>query len=150
MSLIGGDEHANFDLCGAIIDQAADAIIFADRDGRVRIWNRGAEVIFGYAAAEILGRDLDVIIPEPFREAHWAGFHRAMETGLIKHNGRTLTTRSVHKNGSKLYLDLSFSLVRYGDGAVAGALALGRDCTVTHLAQRARDRQGRVSQETER
>lgn len=44
-----------------------------------------------------------------------------------------LTTRSVHKDGSKLYVELSFGLVRDGSGMVDGSLAIGRDCTARHL-----------------
>jgi len=57
-------ENANFNLFQAIVEQAPDAIIFADREGAIRVWNRGAEAVFGYAAAEVLGNSLDVIIPE--------------------------------------------------------------------------------------
>ncbi len=121
----------------AIVEQAPDAIIFADRDGIIRVWNRSAEALFGYSAAEVLGGNLDVIIPERLRSAHWDGFHRAVETGQAKYVGRVLTTRSVHKNGTKLYVDLSFGLVRDQAGAVAGALAIGRDCTARYSSDRA-------------
>jgi PAS domain S-box-containing protein len=125
------------DLFQAIADQTSDAIIFADRDGAIRVWNHGAEAIFGYSAAEVLGKSLDVIIPERLRGAHWEGFRRAVETGQTKQGGRILTTRSVHKNGSKLYVELSFGLVRDRDGTVAGAFAIGRDGTARYVSDRA-------------
>jgi len=75
-----------------------------------------------------VGKSLDVIIPERLRGAHWEGFRRAVDTGEAKYHNQVLTTRSVHKDGSKLYLDLSFGLVRDGDGVVLGALAIGRIC----------------------
>lgn len=130
-----GSEHPKFDLFQAIVEQAPYAIIFADRDGKIRVWNRGAETVFGFAAAEVLGKSLDVIIPERLRGAHWEGFNRAIDTGQTKYGDRVLTTRSVHKNGSKLYLDLSFGLVKDGAGAVTGALAIGRDCTARYLSE---------------
>jgi PAS domain S-box-containing protein len=130
-------EYEKLNLFKAIVEQAPDAIVFADRAGAIRIWNHGAETVFGYAAAEVLGRSLDVIIPERLRPAHWEGFNRAIDTGQTKHGNRVLTTRSVHKNGSKLYVDLSFGLVRDGDGAVIGALAVGRDCTARYLSDSA-------------
>jgi len=122
------------DLFQAIVDQAPDAVIYADRDGAIRVWNRTAEAIFGYAAAEVLGKSLDLIVPERFRNAHWKGFDEALETGHVKHAGRVLTTRSVHKNGSKLYVDLSFGLVKDSAGRPTGALAIGRDCTERHAS----------------
>ena len=128
-------EHAKLNLYRAIVEQAPDAIIVADRDGSIQVWNRGAEIVFGYAAAEVLGKSLDVIIPERLRHAHWEGFHRAISTGQTKYGNRVLTTRSVHKNGSKLYVDLSFGLVRDEAGAVTGAMAVGRDGTARYLSE---------------
>ena len=124
----------NFNLYQAIVEQAADAIIFADREGAIRAWNRGAEAVFGYAAAEVLGSSLDVIIPGRLRRAHWEGFRRVIDTGQTKHGDRVLSTRSVHKDGSRLYVDLRFGLISNEVGAIIGALTLGRDCTDRHLA----------------
>src|SRR5687768_12884736 len=121
----------------AIVAQAPDAMIFADPDGAIQVWNRGAERVFGYSAAEVLGASLDVIIPERLRTAHWEGFGKAIRSGIVKYEGRVLTTRSAHKNGSKLYVDLSFSLIRDRAGAVTGALAIGRDATARYLAESA-------------
>ena len=130
--------NANFNLFRAIVEQAPDAIIFADREGTIRVWNRGAEVIFGYAADEVLGSSLDVIIPERLRRAHWEGFRRAVDTGQTRYADRVMTTRSVHKDGTKLYVDLSFGLIRNEAGAIAGALAVGRDCTARQIERAAR------------
>ena len=114
------------DLFQDIVEQAPDAVIYADRDGTIRVWNRGAERIFGFAAAEVLGRSLDIIIPERLRQAHWDGFRKALATGRTRTAGRAVTTRSIHKDGSKLYVDLSFGLVTDRAGNVTGALAIGR------------------------
>lgn len=130
-------EYATPDLWRALVEQAPDAIILADRSGTIRIWNRGAERIFGYPAGEALGASLDLIIPERFRRAHWEGFHRAIETGRTKYADRVLTTRSAHRDGSKLYVDLSFGLVTDGEGTVLGALAVGRDCSARYAADTA-------------
>ena len=122
------------DIGRKIVEACSEAVIFADREGLVRLWNRGAELIFGYAPAEILGQSLDIIIPERLRRAHWDAFNRSVETGHTKHTDRVLTTRSMHKNGSKLYVDLSFGLVKDANGFVLGAFAIGRDCTERYLA----------------
>ena len=124
-------------LVEAIALQAPDAIIFADRDGAIRFWNRAAERIFGYTAAEAVGQNLDLIIPERLRRAHWDGFGKAIETGVTKYSGKAMTTRSMHKNGNRIYLDLSFGLVKDKAGAVIGATAIGRDCTERQLARAA-------------
>jgi len=85
------------DLCAKIVEAASEAVIFADREGRVRLWNRGAELLFGYAAAEAEGQRLDIIVPERLRRAHWDAFDRSIETGHTKHVDRVLTTRSMHR-----------------------------------------------------
>jgi PAS domain S-box-containing protein len=118
----------------AIVEQAPVALIFADREGVIRVWNRAAEAVFGRSAQEAVGESLDLIIPERFRPAHWSGFQRAIADGHTKYKGRAMRTRSVHRNGSKLYVDLSFELVTSASGQEMGALALVRDCTAEYLA----------------
>jgi PAS domain S-box-containing protein len=122
----------------AIIEAAPEAVIFADRDGIVRLWNAGAEAIFGWPAAEAIGGTLDMIIPERFRAGHNAGYRRAMESGQVRLGGRVLTTRSQHRDGSKLYVDLSFGLVKDEAGVPQGAFAIGRDVTARQLEEAAR------------
>jgi PAS domain S-box-containing protein len=123
-------------LCEAVVEQAPDGIIYADAGGIIRLWNHGAESIFGYTAAEVLGANLDVIIPERLRAAHWAGFDKALASGVTKYAGRVLTTRSVHKDGRRLYVDLSFALLKNADGTIAGAIAIARDGTERYMAEK--------------
>jgi PAS domain S-box-containing protein len=113
-------------LCTAIVRQAWEAVIFADRDGRIRLWNLGAETMFGHSADEAIGASLDIIVPERFRSAHWSGFHKAIESGHTRHGGEVRTTRALHKDGRKLYVELSFGLITTPAGEVAGSLAIGR------------------------
>jgi PAS domain S-box-containing protein len=124
-------------LCRSIVETTSDAIIFADREGRIRLWNRGATLVFGYDVAEVIGQSLDLIIPERLRRAHWDAYDAALASGRTKHTDRVLTTRSMHKDGRTIYVDLSFGLVKDGNGDVHGAFATGRDCTERYLAERA-------------
>jgi PAS domain S-box-containing protein len=128
------------ELVHAIVEQCPDAMIFADREGTIRLWNRAAEALFGYSTAEALGASLDVIIPERLRAAHWAGYRRAIAAGETKYGSRVLTTRSARKDGGKLYVELSFALVKDADGMVIGALATARDGTERYLAGRSAPR----------
>jgi PAS domain S-box-containing protein len=122
-------------LCKAIVEQAPEAVIFADTAGIIRIWNQGAEAIFGFAAAEALGTSLDIIVPERFRRAHWAGFQRAMDRGHTQHGSQVRTTRAIHKDGRKLYVDLSFSVIKAQGGAVLGSLGVAREGSARYLAE---------------
>jgi PAS domain S-box-containing protein len=113
------------DIHRAIVEQAHEGIIFIDCDNVVRLWNAGAEKLFGYSAQEVLGRSIDIIIPERFRQAHAEGLRRAVEAGHARLGGRVMTTRATHKSGSKMYVDLSFGLVK-DDDVVLGAFAVAR------------------------
>ncbi len=68
-------EYANFNLFQAIVEQAPDAIIFADREGAIRVWNCAAEAVFGYAAAEILGNSLVRVRATELEQKAKAGFN---------------------------------------------------------------------------
>ena len=116
-----------------IVDQTPDAVIFADTGGVIRVWNRGAETLFGFSGAEAIGSSLDMIIGERFRRAHWEGYHRAMASGGTRHGAEVRTTRAIHKDGRKLYVELSFGVVVNEAGATLGSVAVGRDGTVRHL-----------------
>lgn len=111
------------------VDQSPDAVIFADNQGVIRIWNRAATDLFGYPQDEAAGRSLDIIIPEHLRRAHWEGFGRAVASGQTRHGGRALKTRAVHKLGHKLYVSVAFSVVKDQGGEVIGALATARELT---------------------
>ena len=65
-------------------DDHVRAIVVADSDGVIVHWNDSAEGMFGHSAADAIGRTLDLIVPDDFRDRHWAGFRRAMSTGECK------------------------------------------------------------------
>lgn len=127
-------------LARAILDQAADAVIFSDVEGLIRVWNAAAARIFGFAAEEALGRSLDLIIPEHLRQAHWSGFHRAMQSGATRLGGRPTMTRGLHRSGRRLYVEMSFAVVRAPSGAIAGSVAVARDATARYEEEKARRR----------
>ena len=74
-------DQAGFRDCRRLVEESRDAIIFADKDGLIRLWNAGAEAMFGYRAAEMEGQSLDRIIPEALRARHNEGFRRVMASG---------------------------------------------------------------------
>jgi PAS domain S-box-containing protein len=67
-------EYTNEWLYRQIMDESQDAIIFANRDGQIELWNSQAESMFGYRAEETTGQNLDLIIPEKLRARHWDGY----------------------------------------------------------------------------
>src|SRR5438309_2264091 len=93
-------------------------------------WNHAAAALFGYTAAEALGRSLDLIIPEHLRATHWRGFEAAMTNVVLKLQGRPTLTRATHQTGRKLYVEMTFALVTGdGGGTALGAVAVARDAT---------------------
>lgn len=112
-----------------ILEQMADALIYADRNGVIQRWNRAAESIFGFGADEAIGQSLDIIIPEHLRAAHWRGFDAAISSGATRLHGRPTVTRGLHKSGSKLYVEMSFALVADATTGVLGSVAVARDVT---------------------
>jgi PAS domain S-box-containing protein len=128
-----------------ILEQTADALVFADRDGNIVRWNEAAGSLFGYTAAEAVGRSLDLIIPDHLRAAHWRGFRAAMASGATRLAGRPAVTRAIHKSGSKLYVEMTFSVVKDDAGTVVGSVAIARDAT--ERVQRERSAAGQASQQ---
>ena len=127
-------------LDGRILDQVADALIYADRSGRIMRWNNACCALFGYSAEEALGQSLDLIIPEHLRAAHWKGFDAAMASGATKLEGRPTLTRALHKGGRKLYVEMTFAVVRAAQGDALGSVAMARDVTERVERERAASR----------
>ena len=121
-----------------ILRDVPDALIYADAEGVIRAWNAGAEALFGFSAAEALGASLDLIIPEWLREPHWVAYRRAMARGATRGGAEVRTTRGTHRDGRKLYVDMSFGVVKHDDGRVLGSVAMARDATERYLAEVAR------------
>jgi PAS domain S-box-containing protein len=113
----------------ALLDQNPDAVVFADTAGVIRYWNAAAERIFGFTAGDALGSNLDIIIPEPFRQRHWAGYERALAAGETKYRGQSLPTKAQKADGTEFYVELSFEIVQADNGTVVGAMATARDIT---------------------
>lgn len=113
-----------------IVKENSDAVMFADHDGFIRLWNKGAEAMFGYSAAEAEGQSLDLIIPENLRGRHWEGYHKVMASGVTRYGTELLAAPGIRKDGSRLSLEFSMVIVRGEDGTVLGTGAIFRDITV--------------------
>jgi len=127
-------------LIRSILEQIADAVIYADAAGTIVLWNDAAAALFGYSAAEAVGQSLDLIIPEHLQKAHWRAFEAAMTSGVMRLQGRPTLTRAKHQSGRKLYVEMTFALVKQPGGAARGAVAVARDVTERIEQQRATTR----------
>jgi diguanylate cyclase (GGDEF)-like protein/PAS domain S-box-containing protein len=92
-----------------LAETANDAIINIDRNGRIVFWNRAAETIFGYSAAEVNGKALDMVMPEKFAADHQQGFKRVVLTGESHLIGTTVEVTGLRKDGREFPMTLSLA-----------------------------------------
>ncbi len=116
-------------LCRRIVDESHLAIIFGDREGRIQLWNRGAEEMFGWSAAEVMGQSMDMIIPEKHRPRHWEGYAQVMQTGITKYGKSLLAVPALTKDGRRISIEFNISLLRTPAGEILGAAATIQDVT---------------------
>src|SRR5713101_8816952 len=123
-------------LCQHIVEESPLAIILADHEGRIRLWNAGAEAMFGYSAEEALGQSLDLIVPERQRARHWEGWARVMASGVTKYGRDALAVPATRKDGSRISIEFNIILLRAPTGELLGAAAMVQDVTVRWQQQK--------------
>jgi len=123
-------------LAQAVVRETPEAVVVSDPHGIIALWNGGAERVFGYPAAEAVGQSLDLIIPEKQRPRHWAGYDKTMATGATKYGDTLLKVPAVHRDGRRLSIEFSVTLLREADGKIAGIAAVIRDATERWTAER--------------
>jgi PAS domain S-box-containing protein len=119
-----------------LVAGAGDAIMVADAQGAITLWNAAAERIFGYAEAEALGKSLDLIIPERQRGRHWDGYQKTMDTGITKYGADLLRVPALHKDGHTLSIAFTVSMLFSEDRKVTGIVAIVRDETARFAEER--------------
>ena len=130
-------ESADHDwLCRKIVENSPMAIMFADREGKIRLWNSGAETVFGYMAKEALGQSLDLIVPERQRQRHWEGWDKVMASGVTKYGRDPLAVPAMRKDGSRISIEFNVVLVRADSGELAGVAAMVQDVTARWQKQK--------------
>jgi PAS domain S-box-containing protein len=118
----------------AMIDSALDAVVSVDVHGIVSAWNSQAEAIFGWTSLEAVGRPLhELILPPELREEHVRGLERYCRSGQSNVLGKRLQVPAVRKDGTRLAVELSITVIRSGgDMIFTGFL---RDITEAQRAQ---------------
>jgi PAS domain S-box-containing protein len=112
-----------------LIDAIGDAIVVADVNGAITLWNPAAERMFGFTRSEAMGQSLDLIIPQRLQQRHWDGYHKTMETGLTRYGHDLLRVPSVHKDGRTLSIAFTVALLYSEQHAVTGIATVIRDET---------------------
>lgn len=130
-----GQSHAQ--RLAAIVESSDDAIISTDLDGIVATWNRGAEILLGYAADEVVGKPVTILIP-PDREGEEVGLLRRIREGDHVDHYRTQRRR---KDGHLVQVSLGLSPIKDSSGTLIGVSKIARDVTAHDLAVRVAARQ---------
>jgi PAS domain S-box-containing protein len=107
--------HLNEARFRAVTETAADAIISADRSGRIRYMNPAAERTFGYPEGEAMDQPLTILMPQRFHEGHTAGLIRYLETRQPKVIGKTIEIVARRRNGEEFPIDLALASSEVGN-----------------------------------
>ena len=124
--IVEGDERL-----AAIVESSQDAIISADRDGVINVWNPGAERLYGYAASEAIGQPVRLLMPPARRGEEQTVLGRALAGERVEY----YQTERVCKDGSAVTVSLSVSPIYDLDSRVIGASCITRDVTSAMRAQ---------------
>jgi PAS domain S-box-containing protein len=120
-------------LFSAVVESSHDAIVTKTLDGTITGWNRAAELLFGYTAAEAIGKRIDIIVP-PDRRAEVEDILRRVTAGERLEQHETLR---LHKDGRIVDVSLSVSPIRSANGEIIGASKTARDISESKWAQHA-------------
>jgi PAS domain S-box-containing protein len=93
----------------SVMESAIDAIISGDDEGKIRSWNSAATALFGFTEAEVIGRPIEVIIPERFRRSHQDGIRRVSSGGPSHVIGKTVELAALRKEGTEFPVELSLA-----------------------------------------
>jgi len=93
----------------SVMESAIDAIISSSAEGKILSWNKAAAAMFGYTEAEVLGKPIEVIIPERFRKSHAEGMNRVTTGGPSHVIGKTVELAAICKSGEEIPVELSLA-----------------------------------------
>ncbi len=93
----------------SVAESANDAIITVNNKEIIKSWNHGAEKIFGYMEKEVIGKNLDMIIPQDYRESQNKGIKQIEPVDRRNIIGNTVELRGLHKSGKEFPLELSLA-----------------------------------------
>jgi PAS domain S-box-containing protein len=128
--------NTNIDL-HQLVECVGDAIIVADADEKIVLWNPAATRIFGYSEAEALGNTLDLIVPERQRQRHNEGYSHSMQTGTTRYGTSLLKVPAKHQDGSMLSIAFTVGMLFDENHQANGVVAIIRDETARFAEERA-------------
>ena len=107
-----------------MLEMDSRAVVVVDAKGAIRYWNPGAQEMFGHRSEDVVGQSVEILIPEFFREGHWAGFDAAMERGAGKLGGEPLVVPAQAADGTIFPIETVLRLLCDSEGAAVGAVSV--------------------------
>jgi PAS domain S-box-containing protein len=132
---VEGDLSASEERFRTVVGTTPDAVVLADRNGTMILWNQAAALLFGYTEGEVIGQPLTLLMPHRYREAHQAGMTRLETTGETRVMGRTVELHGLRKDGTEFPLELSLGIGKSPEGVFFSGII--RDITRRKQAEEA-------------
>jgi PAS domain S-box-containing protein len=129
------DKHGEERRFRAVVDTAVDGVILIDSDGLVQVFNPACERLFGYRADEVIGKNVKLLMPAPYRDEHDAYLENYRRTGIRKIIGIGRQVVGRRKDGTTFPMDLSVGEAKDLDGS--SFVGIIHDLTDRERAQRA-------------
>lgn len=120
-----------------LIDCIGDAVIVADANEKIVLWNAAATRIFGYSEVEALASTLDLIVPERQLQRHKEGFSKSMATGTTRYGTSLLKVPAKHKDGRILSIAFTVGMLFDEQQRANGVVAVIRDETERFAEEKA-------------
>jgi two-component system cell cycle sensor histidine kinase/response regulator CckA len=125
---VDAEERLRFQ--AVLLEAIADSVIFTDLEGRIQYWNRGAEALFGYTAAEMMGQTPAKLYPNSGDDLLADDLKAIMEG-----HEYVATWQGRRKDGSDVWVDIKTTLARGADGKPIGIIGVGKDATARKQAE---------------
>jgi two-component system sensor kinase FixL len=130
----------------AVVDNAHDAIITIDAHGQIETFNKAAARIFAYDPDEVLGRNVNMLMPSPYRKSHDGYLHNYLTTGIAKIIGTGREVEARRRDGSVFPIDLSIAEMNVGGRR--GFIGVIRDISLRKQAEVERNHLAAIVQST--
>ncbi|MER9775154.1 PAS domain S-box protein [Mesorhizobium sp. M0220] len=117
----------------SILATVPDAMVVIDEQGSIQSFSAAAETLFGYQSSEVIGQNVNLLMPSPYREEHDAYLHRYLSTGERRIIGLGRTVTGMRKDGSTFPMELSVGEMHPGTGRFFTGFC--RDLTERHRAE---------------
>ena len=126
--------HQKDQFFASIVRNSADAILTLDSEERITSWNKGAEAMFGYTEAEMLGQSLEILLPEDLQEQR--ELQKISQTARLEGYLRSYQTRRITKEGQLIDVIFTRTAIKDNEGQIVGFSSVMKDVTNQKLIER--------------